>query len=1200
MKNTLRLISITFLLLVEFYLPAFSTEKLPKPVAGLLQYPATSKEGLIGITPDSPIDNPADNIFHIIINETICNDKQVWLEYELDGVEDHTAVSRSVNDQRSVGGYFVKVRRGWALQREQLNADWLKKGDNIIRFTMPEGAAHSYRVRNLKVVVASESEEASGFSNRIVINQPESRMYFDNKAYFKGFVVGDEGIDYIKANGEKLIPFNGEFEGVINFDNASCKVDLEIAYENGTTQCQQVEFSERQLANYQYAIGSNTYRTNQFFERNGTGTLSLKGASIKIDKDALSASSNLSITTLRDVDIAALDAGMVNVTAGHYGYRFLPNGTQFLKESEIKIPFDLNKIPDGYTEKDIKTYYFDEQVHHWIEVPVDTVLLEAGEIISKTTHFTDYINAIIKVPESPEVEAYNSTSMKGIKAANPTAAVNLINPPQANNTGGAAISYPINIPAGRGGMQPQLAISYNSGGGNGWLGLGWNLTIPSVGIETRWGVPRYNSEKETETYNMNGEQLTPLAHRSELVNRSTGDKQFYPRVEGAFNKIIRHGNNPANYYWEVTDKSGTKYFYGGTASGFDKNSVLRTNEANDGGNVAQWCLSEVRDLNGNTVKYHYLKKEDKGLVSGTVPGHQIYIDKIKYTGHNGSDGPYEVIFTRETGRPDKMIMANFGFKQVTGDLLKKIEVRFDGRNIRSYELTYQQGAFSKTLLKSIAEFDVAGNKFNEHSFEYYDDVAAAGTYLKGSSQWAVPDDNVQGNFKTNVSGFRDESTALSGTKSKDKTLGFAVSVGTGLNVFTKKLSAGVSGGYSESESDGLLTMMDMNGDGLQDKVFVKNGKLKYRQNLLSKTGEDKFDTQAIDIEGIDAFYYDKSKTKSYGAEAQFGGFVGYSHSKTTSKTTIYFTEANGDQLPDIVKNGVVYFNHLDPETGVIRYTPTSEGTPSRIFSAGSISNDLLDRQALEAARQLEIDQNPLLDMVRMWKAPYSGKINITAPVQLLNSLDPKKDETPRDGVRVAIQLRGTELWHKDIGANDYSVHYPSSVQNLTVNKGDFLFFRVGSHDNGSYDSVRWKPEIEYVVDPGQDINDANGNKVYKFSAEDDYILSSAQTVTPPFNGQIQITGDLMKPQTTDDLHLVIIRQEEESTEIDTVWQQHYAWNRQVTDFPDTTIAVKDNELYSFKVLSATNIDWNSFTWKPHLIYQSADDPSLDLSQTRIE
>src|SRR5258708_19500972 len=88
----------------------------------------------------------------------------------------------------------------------------------------------------------------------------------------------------------------------------------------------------------------------------------------------------------------------------------------------------------------------------------------------------------------------------------------MVAPPKVGSMGTASLGYPIEIPAGRHGMQPQLAISYNSGGGDGWLGMGWELSVPSVGIETRWGVPRFDAQNETETYTLNCGQLSPLAH----------------------------------------------------------------------------------------------------------------------------------------------------------------------------------------------------------------------------------------------------------------------------------------------------------------------------------------------------------------------------------------------------------------------------------------------------------------------------------------------------------------------------------------------------------------------------------------------------------------------------------------------------------------------------------------------------------------
>ena len=125
----------------------------------------------------------------------------------------------------------------------------------------------------------------------------------------------------------------------------------------------------------------------------------------------------------------------------------------------------------------------------------------------------------------------------------------------------------LQIPAGRQGMQPNLALTYNSSGGNGWLGVGWDISIPCISVETRWGVPLYSPTKETETYLLNGEQLlvnydSLPAFARKYDNRFPDGKRFYSRIEGSFDSIVRHGDNPKNYWWEVVDRNGTHYYYG--------------------------------------------------------------------------------------------------------------------------------------------------------------------------------------------------------------------------------------------------------------------------------------------------------------------------------------------------------------------------------------------------------------------------------------------------------------------------------------------------------------------------------------------------------------------------------------------------------------------------------------------------------------
>src|SRR5690606_19457821 len=163
------------------------------------------------------------------------------------------------------------------------------------------------------------------------------------------------------------------------------------------------------------------------------------------------------------------------------------------------------------------------------------------------------------------------------------------------------VSYPIKVPSGRNGMQPSLAIQYNSDGGNGFLGQGWDISIPAITIDTKWGVTVLDEDYETEIYTLNGEQLMyhkikntdggwvdwmPNRHYDATSNQniySTVDRDrinnavFTPRKQGSFVKIERLGTNLTNYYWKVTGTDGTISWYGGKTAVVN-NSVLRNAE----------------------------------------------------------------------------------------------------------------------------------------------------------------------------------------------------------------------------------------------------------------------------------------------------------------------------------------------------------------------------------------------------------------------------------------------------------------------------------------------------------------------------------------------------------------------------------------------------------------------------------------------
>lgn len=1186
-------------------------------IRNTLFYPSGNQEGLIGRTKDKPVDNPADNVFHVALDEIPGDCQQIWLEYELYGVQDHTAVSRSINDQLSAGGYLVQTNEKWTTQKELVRIDWLKQGNNVIRFAVPKGASYSYRVRNLGLRVTEvESEQAPN-----VIIQNADGIYYKNKAYVKGFVdAKDKSTVSVCVDGEEVVVADGEFEILVNkpetrrtwwFQKAEKKwsVEVEVAYPSGEVKYETVRFDQAEKADFSRNLNKKINYTEKLFSTKTAQQIQLQSAVLNVPADALESEEIISITALRTVDIPALNPGMVNVTSHDDAYRMLPHGTQFKKPVELTLKYDKSKIPSGYTEADIRTFYFDEITHNWVPIPRDSVDAATGRIFSRTTHFTDYINGVIQVPESPETNAYTPTSIKDIKAANPSAAINEIQPPSANNTGTANLSYPINIPAGRQGMQPSVGIQYNSGGGNGWLGLGWDLSVPAITIETRWGVPRFDGTNETETYSMMGQMLWPVAHRDTPVARTGDAKQFYPRVEGSFNRIIRHGDSPTNYYWEVTDKSGTTYFYGGVDD-VDDNAVLR--DASN--NIGHWALVEMRDLNDNFVRYHHAIQNDVGIVGGSVMGQNLYCESITYTGHGNTEGRYSVVFTRdrelgENKRTDVQIDARLAFKRVTADLLRKVEVQLDDTNIRSYELHYQEGAFYKTLLDSIVEFDAAGNRFVGHTFDYFDDVQSSLGYapLYGSESWNPGEDAVSGTFINPISAvgpfgvFDDKASALNGSKSLGGGAGIAITAGPinpldpklAEKLVTKSNSAGVAFNFALSKNDGLLALVDINGDGLPDKVFkdlgllgINNG-LYFRPNESGPDGTTAFG-EPQPIIGINNFSKGKSTTFDIGVESHFGIFAGAQYSRTKNKTTIYFADVNGDQLIDIVNNKTVYFNHLDAD-GNPTFTASSIPTPSPIVSSGNIDPNLVTTNPDELEQA--IDQNPLHDVVRVWEAPYDGMVSITNDVQLIESTDEDRAGHPADGVRVAIQHEDAELWSETIDADDYTAKTPTGVDNITVLKGDQIYFRVQSVFDGLYDQVEWLPSVTYT-DHTADLNDANGIPIYQFNAGDDFLLSAPMSAGMPIDGTIDIIGNFKKPITSDDISVQIIK---ESDGVLTTLAQQDFLAASTTDDPilvNPSVTVLKNDNIYFVVSSNTNVNWSVLEWSPHIYYTVSNDPDI--------
>ncbi|HTP40817.1 MAG TPA: SpvB/TcaC N-terminal domain-containing protein, partial [Nitrospiria bacterium] len=175
-------------------------------------------------------------------------------------------------------------------------------------------------------------------------------------------------------------------------------------------------------------------------------------------------------------------------------------------------------------------------------------------------------------------------------------------------TGALTESIPIDVPAGRHGIQPALTLNYRSDRGNGWTGAGWELSAGSIERKSRTGV-NYNAD----------DYILHLAGATlDLVNTNqtdgSGNPLYAPFSIDTGYRIQQLKDSSGNPYWQVTDPKGIRYLFGET-------SASRQDNPGNFSQIFQWFLDQVIDPQGNYLTVSYSK--DQG---------QVYLDEIDYTG----------------------------------------------------------------------------------------------------------------------------------------------------------------------------------------------------------------------------------------------------------------------------------------------------------------------------------------------------------------------------------------------------------------------------------------------------------------------------------------------------------------------------------------------------------------------------------------
>jgi RHS repeat-associated protein len=282
--------------------------------------------------------------------------------------------------------------------------------------------------------------------------------------------------------------------------------------------------------------------------------------------------------------------------------------------------------------------------------------------------------------------------------------------------GGLVYDYPIQIPPGRNGFQPNLSLHYDSQDikiENADFGYGWSIGIPYI--------ERVNKAGENNLYS--GSSTMAFFESSlsgELVPVASSSTSFIPRVDnGSFLQYTFSGNQ-----WTVTDKQGNQYQFGFNAS-------ARQDNPSDSSQIFKWMLEKQIDANGNTITYSYYK--DAG---------QIYPSTIDYIGNGSTSEIFDISFSR-SALADQATSTALGFPVKNNYSITEIDANISSVLTQKYILSYTTASDSSiSLLSSIGQSgkDSQGNWTTLPNVQFNYQYSAAKGWTGQTSTWIAPID----------------------------------------------------------------------------------------------------------------------------------------------------------------------------------------------------------------------------------------------------------------------------------------------------------------------------------------------------------------------------------------------------------------------------------------------------------------------------
>ncbi|NMM39917.1 FG-GAP-like repeat-containing protein [Pseudoalteromonas arctica] len=361
----------------------------------------------------------------------------------------------------------------------------------------------------------------------------------------------------------------------------------------------------------------------------------------------------------------------------------------------------------------------------WAKACIE-VTLKTGQLKKQCSQRSDPATILVttSVQESAIQVALNESvadrNWPGIDVLNTSASFSpTLGSFRVTENGSANYTVPISLPAGIAGVQPEVALTYDSQTPETSVGLGWGISAGSSISRCRQTVAQDGQFSgltftESDRYCLDGQRLILL---DDSYAEGEVGATYKTEIDSQLLITIANTTTGSKKMFVVEGKDGSKKYYGGT---------LNSEVAIAADKVLTWNIRKIYDnLENDTTAINFSYTDKNSSNSADLGFGEKALAQISYSGN-------KVVFEHQAGDIRSQAYVN-GSEFTARAQLSGIKV-YNHRNelLFNYNLTFENAANGVRLLKSVAQcsdyvckkpIEFAYNEFNNRlNFEAYHTV----------------------------------------------------------------------------------------------------------------------------------------------------------------------------------------------------------------------------------------------------------------------------------------------------------------------------------------------------------------------------------------------------------------------------------------------------------------------------------------------